>query len=444
MPHAPWTALALAGCLGAAWQEAPPAPHLDAALAVAAWLDHVAIETEHGRTWPEELEGEPRGDLSLYSGAPGVVLFLLEAGHATGRADLIARARAGADELVHRSAEEGALAALPEGLYTGVAGLGTTFLAAWRATGDARYEAAARRVTEALLERARETEHGLTWSESTDVIGGSAGIGLFLLRAARELELPEARTVARRAGDHLVALAVEAEGGSKWAMDASFPRLMPGLSHGTAGVGLFLVRLHDALPDGERDGRHLAAARAGAAYLATIAAEQPGGGELILHHEPGGEDLFYLGWCHGPVGTVRFLAALHEVAADEAAGELADRLVDGLHGSGLPERTPGYWNNVGVCCGSAGIVDFLQGRGAERDLALADRLLADLSARGTRDDDGLRWTHAEHRVRPELLTTQTGLMQGAAGIGLALLRAHAREGRNRSSIVLPDELEPGG
>jgi hypothetical protein len=47
----------------------------------------------------------------------------------------------------------------------------------------------------------------------------------------------------------------------------------------------------------------------------------------------------------------------------------------------------------------------------------------------------------EHRARPELLIAQTGLMQGAAGIGLVLLRRAAEEtqvGGGAARIVLPD------
>ena len=76
-------------------------------------------------------------------------------------------------------------------------------------------------------------------------------------------------------------------------------------------------------------------------------------------------------------------------------------------------------------------------------LAFARRVADDLVARGTRDGEGLRWVQAEHRVRPELLAAQTGLMQGAAGIGLALLRLDAFEQGARALVRLPDEPRAG-
>ena len=38
--------------------------------------------------------------------------------------------------------------------------------------------------------------------------------------------------------------------------------------------------------------------------------------EAVFHHEPDGEDLFYLGWCHGPVGTARLFYRLHQATGD--------------------------------------------------------------------------------------------------------------------------------
>ena len=38
---------------------------------------------------------------------------------------------------------------------------------------------------------------------------------------------------------------------------------------------------------------------------------------------------------------------------------------------------------------------------------------------------GLKWPHAEHRIKPEYVYAQTGYMQGAAGIGMVFLRREA-------------------
>lgn len=51
---------------------------------------------------------------------------------------------------------------------------------------------------------------------------------------------------------------------------------------------------------------------------------------------------------------------------------------------------------------------------------------------------GLKWIQAEHRVRPDFLVAQTGLMQGAAGIGLWLLKLDAFEKGKKEKISSPD------
>jgi len=98
-------------------------------------------------------------------------------------------------------------------------------------------------------------------------------------------------------------------------------------------------------------------------------------------------------------------------------------------------RTAGFWENVGLCCGSGGVGSFLldqaerlQDPRFERE---AERIATDILDRATREttETGLptlSWPSAEHRVRPDFIQTQTGLMQGAAGIGLFLVQMEAR------------------
>jgi rhamnogalacturonyl hydrolase YesR len=221
-------------------------------------------------------------------------------------------------------------------------------------------------------------------------------------------------------------------------MDEKFPRLMPNFSHGTAGVAYYLVALSEMTKKKE----YLDAALAGAKYLLSIA-KTDGDACLVFHNEPDGKDLYYLGWCHGPVGTARLFYRLYKATGDASWLGWVKRSANGIMESGIPEKqTPGFWNNAGICCGLAGVGDFfLSLYEATRDRKyldfckrITDRLLAGASADGT----GLKWVQAEHRTRPELLIAQTGLMQGAAGIGLFLLHYDALESGRRSKIILPD------
>jgi rhamnogalacturonyl hydrolase YesR len=406
---------------------------LQAALEAARWIRSTAVQTAKGTAWPT-IPGDPgtvRAD--LYGGACGPVLFFLEAYRSTKDRSYLKDARAGADFLLRSLEGE-----KQTGLYVGLAGIGFTLQETFKATGSARYRNGARRCVETIRRRARRAGKGVEWDGGTDVISGAAGTGLFLLYAARELHDDSARDLAGAAGSRLIELARPAAGGLKWAMSPRFKWLMPNFSHGTAGVAYFLA----SLARESKQKEFLKAALAGARYLQAVARTE-GDACLVFHHEPGGEDLFYLGWCHGPAGTARLFYRLYQATNDRQWLEWTRRAARAVLRSGIPEkRTPGYWNNVSQCCGSAGIaeslLDLYRHTHDRRYLAFARRVTADLLKRSTRDAKGTRWVQAEHRVQPALLKAQTGYMQGAAGIGMWLLHLDGFERGRPDRITLPD------
>ena len=62
----------------------------------------------------------------------------------------------------------------------------------------------------------------------------------------------------------------------------------------------------------------------------------------------------------------------------------------------------------------------------------------DTLRRATADGDSLKWIQAENRVQPDSLVAQTGLMQGAAGVGIALLHLDGATRGRSPFFVLPD------
>jgi lantibiotic modifying enzyme len=111
--------------------------------------------------------------------------------------------------------------------------------------------------------------------------------------------------------------------------------------------------------------------------------------------------------------------------------------------TGIPEqRTPGYWNNVSQCCGDAGVAMFFFdiARPTRRSeyIDFARKVTEYLLSKGTRDENGLRWVQAENRTQPDRLVAQTGYMQGAAGMGMLLLRVDGMSRRRRLGTVFPD------
>jgi lantibiotic modifying enzyme len=406
-----------------------------------------------------------RPALNLYSGTPGVILFLLELHHATGNHEYLQEAEAGAAHLMAvclgqtpgppaggESAEADPTRAMTlndPGLYTGLAGAAYTLTETYAAGGRREFREGALALTDRLVAQGRAVEGGLLWFQegvegaSYDIISGSAGIALTLLHAHRKLEHPHALDAAARAGAVLRTRGRPEGGGLKWPMSEAYPRLMPNFSHGTAGVVYVLARLADVTGREE----YLDVSIQGARYLegASTCGE---GGCLLFHHEPGGEDLFYLSWCHGPVGTARAFYQLSRTTGEEAWLSWVQRGAVGIHNLGIPEnRTPGYWNNVSQCCGDAGVGDFylalhaLDGESGHDRMAW--RVGEYLVARSEETDEGARWVQAEHRTRPDYVMPQTGWMQGAAGVGAFFLHLDGLERDRTDRVVFPDSPWPG-
>lgn len=427
-----------AGGSAAAAPEAAGAELLALAREAALWIDASAFDLPGGVGWPASPAAPESRVSSLYSGTPGVVLYLLELHRADPDGGWEARALAGAGALAEGLPAEAADIA-DYGLYTGLSGQCLALLRAAESPGSDPLRRAGERCLDLVVEGAGR-EPG--WGQVTDIIAGWSGIGTFLLWAGTAYGREDALEAARVAGDRLLSVAIREPEGLNWAMAPEFPRMMPNFSHGTAGVAYFLARLHDATGDP----RYLEGALAGGRYLLSIA-DTEGDVCLIYHHSPGGTDLNYLSWCHGPAGTARTFYALWQSTADPEWLEWAHRSAAAVMASGIPEqRTPGFWNNVGMCCGNAGVGDFFLDlyvlSGEERYLSFARRVIDDLVERATRDELGVRWLQAEHRVRPEELVAQTGWMQGAAGIGAVLLHLRAIETGGARPAALPDNPFP--
>ncbi|MGV9560935.1 hypothetical protein [Streptomyces sp. NPDC003480] len=111
---------------------------------------------------------------------------------------------------------------------------------------------------------------------------------------------------------------------------------------------------------------------------------------------------------------------------------------------GLPQRLrPGFWDNNGRCCGTAGVLALACDRIAEQQdpYDFAHVLVTDLVARAIRDADGARWSNDEHRANPSDLEPCTGWAMGNAGIVRGLLRfvRLRRRGDPRYALAWPDQ-----
>ncbi|MGY0235638.1 lanthionine synthetase LanC family protein [Longispora urticae] len=290
----------------------------------------------------------------------------------------------------------------------------------------------------------------------TDLISGTAGIVLAAVWAgglpADRVGDGHAARITAVGGEALLRAADPTEHGLDWAMVPGRASRAPNYSHGTAGVGAALAVAGAALNRPE----FVAAAVEGARHLLAVGSLD-GGGFVVPHTIPPStrevEPVTYT-WCHGPTGTSYLFAALAHAGVAEVGGfdvaELRRRCLRAVLTSGVPARLrPGFWDNDGRCCGTAGVGDALLDAAQDTaDPAWADTLLRGaltmgdaLVDRAFREHGGAYWRFVEHRRDPSLLPPGTSWMQGAAGIAAYLFRlARVVEGGLGAPVVdRPDQ-----
>ncbi|MEV1065056.1 lanthionine synthetase LanC family protein [Streptomyces sp. NPDC050263] len=392
------------------------------------WLVGVARDTGGGGLgWPVR-PSDDGVDPMLYNGTAGVVPVLLEAWRHFGDdayADTALRAARSLSDAVDQHPDDS--------LYFGLTGIALVLRTIDRELGADEAGAAADRA----LERVRSRFDGTRWGDLFELMGGNAGIGLGAWAAG------DAELAVRALEPYLRTAEATERGGVSWEFRLGVESRLHHLSHGTLGVVYALAAVGSAA--GRTDLVELA--RAG---VADVVARDEGGpdGFLVPHSDPQRApeliERHSYGWCHGPAGDAQVFRLLRDVLGEPAWSGLADRCWHTVTHSGLPRRPrPGFWDNNGRCCGTAGVLALACDRIAEQGDSpdFARTLVADLVSRAIRDADGVRWSNVEHRATPSDLEPQTGWAMGNAGIVRELLR-HVRVssgGDPRYAFTWPDQ-----
>jgi lantibiotic modifying enzyme len=361
---------------------------------------------------------------TLYSGIAGLAPVLAEIAQYREPAE---RELALATGIVTRLSAQAADRTEPS-LYDGLAGDAM----ALKLLAPGKEEVALRRLAHlATPEGWRTTVEFVPGSDAplNDIIMGAAGVVMTAVWAGGEY----APAIAATGCEALLRVADRTPAGLDWGIAADTEWRAPNYSHGTAGVAAALAVTGAALhrPD------FVEAAVEGARHVLAMGSLEDGG-FIVPHTIPPSkrevEPVTYT-WCHGPAGTSHLFAALSYAGVAEVAGhdvgELRDRCLTSILTSGVPRRLrPGFWDNDGRCCGTAGVGDILldavqdcEDPARAETLLRAARVMGDaLVERAVRDEDGARWRFLEHRKDPPLLPPGTAWMQGAAGIAAYLLR----------------------
>ncbi len=391
------------------------------------WLTGAARETPGGGlAWPVRPSDDAVEPM-LYNGTAGNVPVLLEAWRHFGDDAYADTALRAARDLAARVDD-----LEDDSLYFGRTGLALVLRAVHAELGDPASGEAADRA----LHLVRSRFDGTRWGELFELMGGNAGIGLgALLAGDPELAVlavePYLRTAERTAH------------GVHWPHRTGVVARLHHVSHGTLGIALALARVGGATGRGDLLDLALAA------VADVVARDSDGPDGFLAPHStpqflPDLIDPVSYGWCHGPSGDAQLFRALRDVTSDPAWTALADRCWHTVTHSGLPRRLrPGFWDNNGRCCGTAGVLALACDRIAEqRDASdFADVLVTDLTARATRDREGARWSNVDFRSTPGELEPQLGWAMGTAGIVRELLRhvRLARGGTPAYAFTWPDQ-----
>ena len=360
----------------------------------AAGLGRAAVD------WLLNLSDTDRADPSLYHGQAGVLLAIQEA-HAhfndPGYAAAVAR---GADALA-----AGLDSVMDSSLYFGLGGL------AFALGALGRHDAA-----QNALRRVSARCHEDRWGPMFELLSGNAGIGLAALSTG-DLDL------AVSAVTPYLRTATKTDHGVNWPVRPTPPRSHH-IAHGTLGIVYALASIGRAADKPEL----MDLALAGAADVVGRNEAGPDG-FLVPHsdppHRPDIIDRYSLGWCNGPAGDAQVFRRLAQITGDPGWQRLVDQCWYTVTTSGLPDRLcPGFWDNNGRCCGTAGVLALAIDRVVESgdSLDFADLLVDDLAARATVDASGARWSNYEHRATPPELAPHPGWAMGNAGIVREVLR----------------------
>ena len=251
------------------------------------------------------------------------------------------------------------------------------------------------------------TDDLIAADKQLDVMGGSAGAILGLLRLYRDTQSSDVLKRAIKCGEYLLRQPrVGPEGHRGWSGQGSGPHGLNGMSHGAAGFAYALASLSAATG---RDEFAKAASECIAFENLSYDAERSNWPDLRGDGEPG----WPCQWCHGAPGI-----GLARIAMTKRGGLDSKLLATDIRNAlvGVERGWPGPLDTL--CCGALGSIEFFCEAGSalgRSDLReLASRRLMTLLEAATSNGD-YRWNSGNRQFN-------LGLFRGVAGVGYTSLR----------------------
>jgi class II lanthipeptide synthase len=251
------------------------------------------------------------------------------------------------------------------------------------------------------------TDDLIAADKQLDVMGGSAGAILGLLRLYRDTQSRDVLARATKCGEHLLRQSrVGPEGRRGWSGQGSPPQGLNGMSHGAAGFAYALASLSAATG---RDDFAEAAAECIAFEDTSYDAERHNWPDFRGDGAPG----WPCQWCHGAPGI-----GLARIATIKRGGLDSKLLATDIRNAlvSVEQGWPGQVDTL--CCGTLGSIEFfceagaMLGRSDLRELATR-RLMTILKSAASTGD--YRWNGGNRRFN-------LGLFRGLAGVGYTSLR----------------------
>ena len=242
-----------------------------------------------------------------------------------------------------------------------------------------------------------------------DIVGGSAGDLLALLRLYRDGGYQDVLYQACALGDYLLFSGMEtSEGQLAW--QGASTRPLAGFAHGASGIGYALSELFRI----SRDSRYQVGANQAFAYEQSVYSPKHAGWPDLRDQKPGDtRSLFPSSWCHGGAGIgLARLGTLESLDRVENINEIEIAVNQArMHAANGPDQ---------ICCGALSRVELLiaAGRKLSRPelIDCGHKIANKVVARATRLGGYACLQRAPRAVQVP------GLFNGLAGIGYQLLR----------------------
>jgi lantibiotic modifying enzyme len=364
-----------------------------------------AEPVEEGCRWLSRHDAEYQGHhTGVYMGGAGIALFLLHLYERTREAAYREVALRAIRWLETRAAAADEGMAGP-GLYEGRGALASLCCRAAVILED-----------RSLLSRAEAHAEACAAmeAEATELLFGTAGVGLLLLELHRATGKERYLRSAEAAGDALLPIAEPVGAGCRWPYSAKMPRERPdrcwtGMAHGAAGIGVFYLDLLHATGAP----RFAECARATGRRLIEVA-ERDGPHWVWDRFDPASDAERLAQWCHGAPGNGLFFLRAHALLGDDAFREATEACIAATLAAGDIRQNPSQCHGL---CGNAEL--FLEAYRTRDDLSCLEmaQQFAAMALRYRRRVNG----RAEWQSHTPGITTPDYLI-GSAGVGQFFLR----------------------